>query len=287
MIYEINYASKEFESAQNYHVREAKKRGKFDHIIAYTPQSLDPEYLKTYGSKLLRPRGGMWVWKSHIINYTLKMIEEGDYLFYSDAGACIRKPVTKFISVMEKNHDEIMCFEIYGRKEIQYTKADVFHFFNVLDEKVLYTNQIMGGFLLIKKTESTVKIFEEFENICLMENLLEGNENQSGRINFNEFITHRHDQSILSVLLKSHNITPYRDPSQWGLYQYVKFKQGLLQTEELNTYIKSTFPLWMVFLHRMGKADCTNLKGLVIIAIKKLDVWKNFMKYWFDKKKEI
>jgi hypothetical protein len=34
------------------------------------------------------------------------------------------------------------------------------------------------------------------------------------------FIAHRHDQSIFSLLCKKHRISPHRDPSQYGDYNY-------------------------------------------------------------------
>jgi len=49
-----------------------------------------------------------------------------------------------------------------------------------------------------------------------------------GKPNYKEFIDHRHDQSIFSVLTKKYNLLAYRDPSQWG-------------NEDIKTYKSTSF----------------------------------------------
>jgi hypothetical protein len=38
-----------------------------------------------------------------------------------------------------------------------------------------------------------------------------------GQPNYEDFISHRHDQSIISLISKKRNIKRFRDPSQFGL----------------------------------------------------------------------
>jgi hypothetical protein len=40
--------------------------------------------------------------------------------------------------------------------------------------------------------------------------------NVLGSTNYPDFRSHRHDQTILSLLAKKWNLTVYPDPSQWG-----------------------------------------------------------------------
>ena len=47
-------------------------------------------------------------------------------------------------------------------------------------------------------------------------NILTDIPNACGLSNLPEFKDHRHDQSILSLLAKKHNVEMFRDPSQWG-----------------------------------------------------------------------
>jgi hypothetical protein len=41
-------------------------------------------------------------------------------------------------------------------------------------------------------------------------------DNVLGFVNYPDFLDHRHDQAILSLLAKKWNLTVYPDPSQWG-----------------------------------------------------------------------
>lgn len=211
-------------------------------------------------------------------------MEENDYLFYVDSGAAILHSVKNLISVMEKNEDDIMVFEVYGKTEREYTKRDVFKYFNYETAECLNSNQIMSGFILIKKNEKTVKIFDEYEKASQFTNLLlDGDNMLTEEHDYPEFKEHRHDQSILSVLLKKHGIKPYREPSQWGLYQSVRYRQKLMnKKEEYEVYEKSKYPKMMFYLHRKGNY---NPKSMLELYKDMFWVYVEWIKYWFDKEK--
>jgi hypothetical protein len=50
--------------------------------------------------------------------------------------------------------------------------------------------------------------------------------NICGQQNSLEFKDHRHDQSILSLLVKKYNIEIFRDPTQWGNSEKELFKNS-------------------------------------------------------------
>ena len=284
MIYEISYANDKFRETQKLHVRMAKKYGGFDKIIAYGEDDLGEKFREDNKDILSLPRGGYWIWKPHIINMTLEKMQENDYVLYADTGSVILHSVKKLISVMEKNHDDIMAFEVYGRMEREYTKRDVFKYFGYETEECLNSNQIMGGFILIRKNSNTERIFKEYEKAVVQANLLlDGDNILTTEDNYPEFKAHRHDQSILSVLLKKNGINPYRDPSQWGLYQSIRYKQKLMnKPEEYTVYKKSKYPKMMFYLHRNGTY---NPENMYVIYKDILMTYKAMIAYWIDKNK--
>lgn len=285
MIYEISYANDKFREAQRLHIKMAKKYGGFDKIIAYGEDDLGEKFREDNKDILALPRGGgYWIWKPHIINMTLKKMQENDYLLYADAGSIILHSVQKLISIMENNHDDIMVFEVYGRTEREYTKRDVFKYFEYETEECLNSNQIMATFILIRKNSNTERIFKEYEKAAVQANLLlDGDNILTTEENYPEFKAHRHDQSILSVLLKKNGINPYRDPSQWGLYQSVRYKQKLMnKPEEYKVYEKSKYPKMMFYLHRNGRY---NPKNAYVVYKDILMIYKTMMAYWIDKNK--
>lgn len=288
MIYEINYATNDFFSAQKYHVKCAREKGKFDRIISYSPNKLDDDF-KICNSRILNQKkgGGYWIWKSHIINLTLNKIKNGDYLFYCDTGAVIRHPISKLIAIMENNHDEIMVFEVYGHSEEEWTKRDIFQYFQYDNLKCRKSNQIMATFILMKKTEKTVDIFRQYEKACTSGTLITDDENKCGLPNHFGFCENRHDQSILSVLLKKNEIKPYRDPSQFGLYQTIKYYQKNMNSEsDYEVYKKSKYPCMMFLLHRDRKVE-SGLKFWIWILLKYKQIIEAFIIYIFNKKKKL
>ncbi len=51
--------------------------------------------------------------------------------------------------------------------------------------------------------------------------LLQKIKNTQGLDNYPEFVAHRHDQSVWSLMSKKYQINRFRDPSQFGLiHQY-------------------------------------------------------------------
>lgn len=275
MKYEISYADESYKRAQDVHVKFAKWFGGFDKVIAYLPKDIDEEFKQSNSSIFDIGRGGgYWIWKPYIVYHTLKQINDGDYLFYFDTGCVLLKNVDVFINIMQRDHQDIMVFEVYGHEEQAWTKRDIFEYFGNTSEECRKTNQIMGGFLFIKKTELTMSIIKEWLDAACTGTMITDAENETGLRNYDTFIENRHDQSLLSVLLKTKGIEPYRDPSQFGLYQKYKYKARCMNTDrDYKTYEKSTYRM-PILLHR-----CGNIRMLGIIKCFYIRVWKKCKEY--------
>jgi hypothetical protein len=68
----------------------------------------------------------------------------------------------------------------------------------------------------MEKTDFSINFLSEWIFYAQDERIITDIENQCGLPNFSEFVDHRHDQSIFSLLIKKYKIIPYRDPSQFG-----------------------------------------------------------------------
>lgn len=220
MKYYINYADKTFKKNQEYAIIMAKKRGNFDKIIGYTNKNIDNEFYNKNNNILNQPRGGgFWLWKPYIIFKTLKIIENGDYLFYSDAGAFFRKSVDLLIEELNKHDQDIMGFEL-PLIESQWTKKELFINMKCDDIKYYNSNHMMGGYHLIKKSDLSMKFYKELlEYSCNEMNITDQYDLNIKKEN--DFIDHRHDQSIFSLLYKKYDLRPFKDPSQYGVYPFV------------------------------------------------------------------
>jgi hypothetical protein len=96
---------------------------------------------------ILGSRGfGYWIWKPHIILKTLQEIPEDSILLYVDVGChlnpCGKKTFHEYIEEADKK--DILCVNI-GLSEKNYTKGDVFHFFNFRNNKDITDSGQMAG----------------------------------------------------------------------------------------------------------------------------------------------
>ncbi len=216
MVCAINYADERYRKTQKFNSKMAKKHGA-DKVIEYTEHDLSEEF-KEKNKEIFRYSrgGGYWIWKPWIIKHTLKELEDEDYLVYTDAGSAFVRPIQLLIDVMKEQKTDIMAF-CNDQLEIKYSKRDALILMDCDKNDILYSSQICGGYIIVKKTRWTEKIIDEF--LCYAEDrrIVTDEENVMGMKNYPEFIENRHDQTVWSLLCKKNGIKPFRDPSEWGL----------------------------------------------------------------------
>ncbi len=275
MKYEISYADEHYKKAQEVHIKFAKWFGRFDKVIAYSPKDIDKDFKERNSVIFSQSRGGgYWLWKPYIIYHTLLRLNDGDYLFYCDAGSVWLKNARIFIDIMERDKQNIIVFEVYGHEEQTWTKRDIFEYFGNVSEECRTTNQIMGGFIFIKKNDETIEIIKKWLEAACTGTLISDEPNESGLDNYDSFVENRHDQSLLSVLLKSNGIEAYRDPTQFGLYQKYKYKAKCMNTDrDYETYRRSTYKM-PILLHRSA-----NIRMIGVVKGYYNRVWKKCKEY--------
>ncbi|MFM6994748.1 MAG: hypothetical protein ACKOWO_06520 [Sediminibacterium sp.] len=211
----INFADVNFIKQQRFALWAAKFFGGFDKTIGLSMNEIDEDFSKAFRNILGQKRGaGYWLWKPYIIKKMLSELSFGDYLFYSDAGAFFLKNVDILIDYLERENQDIMGFELPLIEE-QWTKRELFVNMKCDDQIYFFSNQILASFILIKKSVISEKFFEEFLAFACNEiNITD--KFDSSVIQSDDFIEHRHDQSIFSLLYKKYNFKPFKDPSQLG-----------------------------------------------------------------------
>lgn len=217
MIFLISFSTFDFFASQKILELSAKKNG-VEKVINFNSLWLErqqPFYNSIY-TFIKRGRGyGYWVWKPYIILTMLKKINQGDFLIYSDASIEIINDLEILLKLCLDNNG-LTLFRTCGRKNGEYTKRDCFYYMDCDKEEFHKANQIMGGFMILQKTNFTQELIREWLYYCQDAKIISDEKNICGLPNLNNFIDHRHDQSVLSLLAKKYNINLYRDPSQWG-----------------------------------------------------------------------
>jgi len=193
----------------------AKYFGGFNNLIEYTPDDIDRDFYSQNEQILSAKKGaGFWLWKVYFIYKTLQELNDDDYLVYADTGSFFLKNVDILLKTLEDSNQDIMAFEL-PLIEKQWTKKELFINMNCNEDKYLLSNQIMSSFHIIKKTKFSVNFYEEFLNYaCNIKNITDLHDYEITQEK--DFIAHRQDQSIFSLLYKKYNLKPFKDPTQRG-----------------------------------------------------------------------
>lgn len=215
--YHINFAHNKYLKSQEYCSDSAKKVG-FDEIISYRDKDIDVDF-KYKNSKIFSQSRGYsyWLWKPYFIHKTLKIMNDGDLLVYSDSGSIYQASVQPLIDKIQKDKHGVLSFELKGLIEKDYTKVDTFNMMSLNSIKYTDSSQREATYIWLIKNEFTVKLIEEYLEYAQNENIITDAPNITGD-NYPTFKDHRHDQSIWSLLCKKYDIESHRLISQHGLH---------------------------------------------------------------------
>lgn len=213
--YHINYANGRYLKSQEYCSNSAKQVG-FDEVISYRINDIDPNYYTQNSEILNTSRGaGLWNWKSYFLDKTLSKMNDGDLLVYSDSGSYYQLPVDPLIEKIKLEKTGVLSFELLGLIEKQYTKKDAFVMMELDTPEITDSSQREATYIWLIKNDFTVSLVKEYLKYSQNINIISDLKSVTGE-NYPEFIDHRHDQSIWSLLCKKYKIPGHRLISQHG-----------------------------------------------------------------------
>ena len=176
----------------------------FDMMYIYNETNFDKEYLDKYGEFYKNNnRGyGFWLWKSYFIKKTFSFMKDGDMLIYADAGCTLMNTpeaidrLKEYIIMCNNDPTGNIGFEM-DHLEKKYTKKSVFDKLNA--HELEDSKQLMATIVILKKTPFTVDLINKYYDLIHNDTSLidDTKENE-----ITEFIDHRHDQSVFSILRK-------------------------------------------------------------------------------------
>ncbi len=214
-VYLINYANRKFRKEQLFQNLTAKRERSFNKIFSFLPSDIDNEFYFKNNKILDCSKGsGYWLWKAYFIKKILSKIEYGDYLMYLDAGVFFVDNIKLLLNISTKNNQDVIPFELVY-KEKMYTKGDAFRLMGLDESYIADSNQRLACYIIFRKSDFSIRFVDEWLGFCCNVNILTDKENEI-MDNYPEFIAHRHDQSVFSLLTKKYNLKAYRDPSQFG-----------------------------------------------------------------------
>lgn len=221
---------------------QAKMMDIFEDGFFYDETNLPDEFIQRFGSYLnTEVRGyGFWVWKPYIILDALNTIKENDLLLYLDTGCYLnvkgKKRLMQYFDLVKKNESGFVVTNA-GEDNLEYrwTKGDLLDYFKVRsNDSIIRTPQFQGGTIFIRKNSDTVSLIERWLDVYNRHFHL-ADDSPSLSPNLPGFKEHRHDQSILSILLKLHGTSVIPIEECWceGNWETLIEEYPILQARDL------------------------------------------------------
>ena len=202
--------------------RQARSFDLFDEVHGWTHATLRTRYPQEYAEheKLMREsrRGfGFWWWKPFIVMKELEAMDDGDILVYSDAGSELNiHGKEKMMHYLDRARTEGCLFFATWHKEKTWNKMDTLALFGFQDnDDVKNSPQIESGNFIIKKSPKMLELMTQWNEIHHSENHHHADNSASRLPNDPTFREHRHDQSILSLIVKGNGLPYVEDRRRW------------------------------------------------------------------------
>ena len=204
----VSFASQEFRPQQAYLSRSAINVG-IDRVISWNDERLRREsFFHDHRDVFQQKTGfGCWLWKPYIIRYELSKLLEADLLIYWDVGR--RRYPHRF--ELSPKPLLLWCLENdgifpglwvpqYGPNK-RWTKRDCFVAMNCDTAAYWDHPQVQATFSIWQKNSKALAFIEEWLTWCQKPEVISDDPNRLGLPNFDEFVAHRHDQSVLTNLV--------------------------------------------------------------------------------------
>lgn len=244
----VTYANEKYAPARHLCAKMAKVAGGFDKVLEFGPEDVDDRFRQANAQSFGHERGaGLWVWKPYIIYKVLKEVaQEGDVVFYADAGTFFIRSFKHILRTMDKD----VWVSNIPLAEKQYTKREVFVRMHCEGPMYEETPQMQATFMGVRKTTQGLAFMEEWLNYVCDYELLSP-ESSRDYPEKDCYLAHREDQSILSLLCKKHGIKPHLDPTQYANYPEKYLRSYNIRIDNPHT---KEYPV-SILLHRRGNID--------------------------------
>jgi hypothetical protein len=178
-------------------------------IIVFDSRDIDPAFREQHRDILDLPRGGgYWLWKSYIIDRTLVRLDHGDILMYLDSKYYFKCPFQEMYQHFLKDQD-FLAWTNRPNGNVhamhQWCKMDVVIRFH-MEERVFVQGvcDCWAGFLTMRKTDRVCHMMHDWLEMCCDAHNITDSPSQVPNSPY--FCEHRHDQSLLSIVLYKNNV---------------------------------------------------------------------------------
>jgi hypothetical protein len=210
-IHFVSFASNKIYLTLERVLAQANASGYFSTVTGHTELSISSFVQKNTDFFRKNPRlFGYGTWKPYIVHELLERVPDGEFVLYSDSGNSINPLAAErfndYLQFCRDSPYKNVCMHLEEQpggkfQEKNWTKEDVLSWF-ALSEADREAPQICGGFWLLQKCDHTVGLVKQW--LELAEKHAMWDDSPSMLPNAESFVEHRHCQSMLSCLLKTH-----------------------------------------------------------------------------------
>lgn len=243
MIHLVNFADDKFRKQQQSCSKCAVVYGGVDVVHEFSPDDIDDEFKNRNSDIFKYERGvGLWLWKPYFINRLLHELKDGEYIVYSDVGVGFIGKVNLLIDVIQRDNVNMMFFGL-PMLDVEWTKKEAFDIAGYNPK--MSDRQVDGSFFILKVSDEARNMVKEWFELCSNEKALSPKVFDSTKKSYPSFVSHREDQSLLSIVLHKRGVEYYRDPSDYGEFPF-QYKSNRW-TYSPQIYINSQYPT--IILH--------------------------------------
>ena len=205
--------------------RQAEGAGVFSSVEVFTDVTLRqryPEFAERHQRVLsLRTRGfGYWIWKPFLIREVLRLNPRARGVIYLDAGCQLNffseRAVARFgqYADMALDGPGLFAMHLPGHKEVSWTKQEALVELG-LDGSAWETDQVQATPMFAQNRWSRDFVDEWLRN-CVDANYRLVRDPLPSDDQAPQFVAHRHDQSVFSVMVKQSGIHTIPDETFWA-----------------------------------------------------------------------
>jgi hypothetical protein len=234
----LSFADKRMFRAANRIRRQAEAMTVYDKIVVADEASLDADFLEEFRAWLIPgSRGfGYWCWKPQIVLQTLREMEDGDVLQWTDVGCHLnpggRDRLLEYFRIAANTPGDVLGFSaklppfprddrfLPDASEFRWTKGDLFDYFGLREDVTMtHSSQIGTTTFFVKKSPASVAFVEQWL-WAWRSGFHYADDSPSKSPNLEGFVQHRHDQSIFSLIGKIRGIETLSAFEYWYPHYY-------------------------------------------------------------------
>ena len=220
----VTYATSDWYQSRFRLVHSARAQGSAEPRVWTRADLVATPFYDRHPGVLDQARGsGFWLWKPFIILDALERAAPGEAVIYADAGIAFTADPTPLIELCRREGGILLFAGHYEDDPVpgpnvnsRWTKRDCFVRLGADEPRFHGAVQADASLMVFIRNERSLAFVRRFLESCEDPAVLSDDPNVCGLPNLPDFIDHRHDQSVLSVLAAIDDLPLHRHPSQKG-----------------------------------------------------------------------